>query len=360
MNVAVVSHFGPGYSGGRIYAWFLIETLAMLGHSVTVYADQRPDFMHEFKYFSNHDDLRIITAPHFSFDLDHNHDMVFCIPDLVGHWELYFKVITYVREHSCKFVLISFETPNWKNLEQPNEYAVSEEYGSMEASLHADMILAISRLSCDMAKQFFTKSPAYFEYAYPPIHTQVADSIPAPYERDKRILIISRFTPRYKNSHRFVEVLSEACRGYEFVLMENGLMSQRTIEAYSSACRRYGATFRQVKAVSEKEKFTLLKSCALTVYPSTFEGYGLPPVESLYCGVPCIAFDLPVLRQVHGNDLIYARKGDFADFRLILAKVLNNLETYTVKKDLLQCHPNVDTFAQKLARIVKRLEKHHG
>jgi len=36
MHVGVLSHFGPGYSGGRIHAWFLVEALACLGHRVTV------------------------------------------------------------------------------------------------------------------------------------------------------------------------------------------------------------------------------------------------------------------------------------------------------------------------------------
>lgn len=359
MNVAFVSHFGPGYSGGRIHAWFLVETLAMLGHRVTVYGDGVPDFLHEFSYFSAHDRIRIETAPHFSHQMDDDHDVMFCIPDLVGHWAMYFHVISYVREHSCKLVLVSFETPNWKQLEQPDEYPVSEENGSLEASRYADLILCNSRLSRDMARGFFTQSPAAFDYLCPPIHCRIADAVPAPPKPDERVLLISRFTPRYKNAHRFVEILSDACRGFEFVLLENGLMNAATLEAYGAACSRYGASFRSARAVGEREKFELIKSSILTVYPSTFEGYGLPPVESLYCEVPCVAFDLPVLRQVHGSDLIYARKGDFSDFRRTLAGVLMHLDRHAVDKSSLQCNPDVETFAEGLSRIMKRLEGRH-
>jgi glycosyltransferase involved in cell wall biosynthesis len=360
MDVAVISHFGPGYSGGRIHAWFIIEALATLGHSVTVYSDNIPDFVHEFEYMPGHEGLRFVTAPHFSFELATDHDVLFCIPDLGGHWTLYHKVLTHIRAQDCRLVLISYETPNWKNLEQPIEYAISEDYGSVEVSLYADVILANSMLSRDMARAYFKDSPAVFEYIFPPIHDRVADSVPDPKQREKRILIISRFKPRYKNSHRFVEILSDACRGYEFVLMENGLMNQSTIETYCTACLRHCATFRQVKTVSEREKFELIKSCSLTLYPSTFEGYGLPPVESLYCGVPCVAFDLPVLRQVHGDDLIYAEKGDFADFRQTVARTLENLEAHTVNRENLRCSPDVDAFIKGVANVVKRLEEANG
>jgi len=359
LNIAMVSHFGPGYSGGRIYAWFLLETLAMLGHGVTVYGDDKPDFLDEFSYFPTHDRIRFEKAPHFSHRMADDHDVLFCIPDLVGHWAMYFNVISYVKEHSCKFVLVSFETPNWKQLEHPAEHTVSEEYGSLEAARYADVILSISKLSREMAKRFFVQSPAEFDYLCPPIHCRIADSVPDPPKRDKRVLIISRFTPRYKNAHRFVEILSEACRGFEFVLLENGLMNAATLEAYGAACRRYGATFHTAKAVREREKFELIKSSVLTVYPSTFEGYGLPPVESLYCEVPCVAFELPVLRQVHGNDLIYARKGNFADFRNTLAGALTYPNRHTVDKTKLQCNPDVESFADGLSRIMQRLEGPH-
>ncbi|RFU21887.1 glycosyltransferase family 1 protein [Geodermatophilus marinus] len=37
------------------------------------------------------------------------------------------------------------------------------------------------------------------------------------------------------------------------------------------------------------------------VFPSRYEGFGLPPLEALACGVPVIASDLPVTREVLGG-----------------------------------------------------------
>jgi glycosyltransferase involved in cell wall biosynthesis len=46
------------------------------------------------------------------------------------------------------------------------------------------------------------------------------------------------------------------------------------------------------------------------VFPSYFEGYGYPPVEALYCGTPCVAYALPVLKEVCGEHLTLVPIGD--------------------------------------------------
>ena len=43
------------------------------------------------------------------------------------------------------------------------------------------------------------------------------------------------------------------------------------------------------------------------LYPSLYEGFGLPPLEAFACGVPVVASDLPVTREVVGDDRELAR-----------------------------------------------------
>lgn len=47
--------------------------------------------------------------------------------------------------------------------------------------------------------------------------------------------------------------------------------------------------FRHVERATDGDVGEILSTARATIYASTIEGYGLPPVESLYAGIPCIA-----------------------------------------------------------------------
>ncbi|MBU2959690.1 glycosyltransferase family 4 protein [Citreicella sp. C3M06] len=54
----------------------------------------------------------------------------------------------------------------------------------------------------------------------------------------------------------------------------------------------------------------LLQGSTGLLFPSLAEGYGLPPMEAAALGVPVLAADLPVLREVMGDIPIYAAVAD--------------------------------------------------
>ena len=49
----------------------------------------------------------------------------------------------------------------------------------------------------------------------------------------------------------------------------------------------------------------LYSGAAGFVYPSTYEGFGLPPLEALACGCPVAVSDIPALREVCGKTAVY-------------------------------------------------------
>jgi glycosyltransferase involved in cell wall biosynthesis len=54
------------------------------------------------------------------------------------------------------------------------------------------------------------------------------------------------------------------------------------------------------------------RRAALTLIPSEAEGFGLPLAESMACGTPVVASDIPALREVGGDAAIYCRVGDIS------------------------------------------------
>jgi glycosyltransferase involved in cell wall biosynthesis len=85
------------------------------------------------------------------------------------------------------------------------------------------------------------------------------------------------------------------------------------------ALRQGGADLRGY--VSKDALVELYRGAAALVFPSRFEGFGLPVLEALACGTPVVAADEPALREVAGDAAIYAQDGDFgAAVRCALAE----------------------------------------
>lgn len=57
--------------------------------------------------------------------------------------------------------------------------------------------------------------------------------------------------------------------------------------------------------VSTKVLVELLNEAKGFIYPSIFEGFGIPPLEALCCGTPVAASDIPVIREVLGDNIVY-------------------------------------------------------
>lgn len=57
----------------------------------------------------------------------------------------------------------------------------------------------------------------------------------------------------------------------------------------------------------------MYQNALLSVYPSLYEGFGLPPLESMTYGCPAIAADIPALREVSEDAALYVNPYDVND-----------------------------------------------
>ena len=83
------------------------------------------------------------------------------------------------------------------------------------------------------------------------------------------------------------------------------------------------------EAASDVQVARLYATARATVFPTIAEGCGLPLLESLWMGVPCVCSDLPVLREnADGGGCLPVAMNDRAAWRDALRRVLTDNEVH--------------------------------
>lgn len=116
-----------------------------------------------------------------------------------------------------------------------------------------------------------------------------------------RLLCIGILEPR-KNQMFLLDVCEALwATGVDFKLHLVGRVNPhfgRPIVARLKALRRIQPRAHHYEAASDAFINQLCGAARATVFPTIAEGYGLPVLESLWKGRPCVCSDLPVLREI--------------------------------------------------------------
>jgi glycosyltransferase involved in cell wall biosynthesis len=141
------------------------------------------------------------------------------------------------------------------------------------------------------------------------------------------LLCVGIVEPR-KNQSFLLQVCETLWRdGVDFDLHVVGRVNPhfgKPIAAQMQALQKREKRFRFHAAASDQELARLYENARAVVCPTIAEGCGLPLLESLWRGIPCVASDLPVLREnAEGGGCLLAAVDDATDWcgklRLVLA-----------------------------------------
>lgn len=93
--------------------------------------------------------------------------------------------------------------------------------------------------------------------------------------------------------------------------------------------REYGQRLQFHEAASDKTVAALYASARASVFPTIAEGCGLPLLESLAYGIPCVHSDLPVLQEnAVGGGCLAATANDSAAWQTALRSILTDQELH--------------------------------
>jgi glycosyltransferase involved in cell wall biosynthesis len=76
--------------------------------------------------------------------------------------------------------------------------------------------------------------------------------------------------------------------------------------------------------IPREELYRLFQDARAFVYPSSFEGFGIPVLEAMAAGIPVACSDIPPLREVAGDTVIYFDPGNDAAMASALRQVVDD------------------------------------
>jgi glycosyltransferase involved in cell wall biosynthesis len=120
---------------------------------------------------------------------------------------------------------------------------------------------------------------------------------------DEFLLFVGTIEPR-KNLRVLVQALEDVSRATAArpQLVIAGKKGWLTDDLFAEV-KRSGVAGRVLFTgyLPDEDLCALYSSCRAFVYPSLYEGFGLPPLEAMACGAPVIASSIPSLIEVIGN-----------------------------------------------------------
>ena len=141
------------------------------------------------------------------------------------------------------------------------------------------------------------------------------------------IFCLGSLEPR-KNLPRLIEAFS--------LLTSSFSLATSQLFVGGNPAWKYDDVFARIKQLGLEDRVKLIgrvsdddlpkwyASCAVTAYPSLYEGFGLPPLEAMACGAPVVTSNVTSLPEVVGDAGLMVDPTDVQALSDALARVLND------------------------------------
>ncbi len=161
-------------------------------------------------------------------------------------------------------------------------------------------------------------------YGAAPSSFKKPDSSISSEQEGKYILTVSSLAPR-KNLKRIIEAFKHLkLSQYKLVIVGAGHRSLGNNGLNDLPNTIGGIIFKG--HVEDEELVNLYNNAELFIFPSLYEGFGIPPLEAMSCGCPCVVSNTSSLPEICGEAAEYCDPNDVIDIADTMDKVLNDIK----------------------------------
>jgi hypothetical protein len=196
---------------------------------------------------------------------------------------------------------INLEEPRWR--EKHHSIGYASFYISVSNNTATDLVKFFPSISPDLV----TVAHCGVDSKFSPASLEEINLFKSKYGISKSYFILVGANFGYnKNVELFLDAFAQlpTKQSFEVVLTTNGLLPRYDFRDYTS-----GSVVHTLKLSDEELPIAYAGAIAL-VYPSKYEGFGLPILEALACGCPVITCPNSSIPEVAGNAAIYVDDSD--------------------------------------------------
>lgn len=185
-------------------------------------------------------------------------------------------------------------------------------FKSKYACKHADHIIAISEQTKKDIIEYYQTDPSKIEVIYQTCDDSFKQLVPADFKEDIRkkynlperyLLNVGTIEPR-KNLLLTIQALKAVDPGFKLVVVGKEQSYAKEVKA---EIERLSLTGRVIflKDIPFTDLPSIYQLASVFVYPSFYEGFGIPVIEALYGGIPVVAATGSCLEEAGGPDSLY-------------------------------------------------------
>lgn len=175
---------------------------------------------------------------------------------------------------------------------------------------------------------------------------------------DRYILTVGTIEPRKNHLsliRAYEDLPGKLKAGYGLVMVgKRGWKCERIMQGIKRM--EAGGNLRYLEYIGDADLAQVYRGASLFVYPSIYEGFGLPVLEAMSCGVPVITSNNSSLPEVGGDAVIYIDPGNAADIANAMTYVLENDETAKHMSGAGIIRSNQFTWEKTAADILKMID----
>jgi glycosyltransferase involved in cell wall biosynthesis len=177
--------------------------------------------------------------------------------------------------------------------------------------------------------------------------------------KDAYCVIVGSIDPR-KNLQRALEAIGKLGHLSEIKFVIVGGRNPRIFNSDDDGHPALSTQVIWAGFVSDGELKSLYENAGCLIFPSLYEGFGLPPLEAMYCGCPVIASSRTSIPEACGDAAMYCDAASADDIAAKISQMMSDAELRQRHRTIGLLHAREFRWERSAQKVLEILYGHTG